>query len=71
MRLKLREFKKLEWIELMDVTSPLRTLEKKSCISGAKRKLGAKPIPMAAETGDEDGEEALDAEDDFKREMHL
>lgn len=55
----------------MDVTSPLRTLEKKSCISGAKRKLGAKPIPMAAETGDEDGEEALDAEDDFKREMHL
>ena len=56
----------------MDVASPLITLEKKSAVLGTKRrpKLGRKPTAMA-ETGDDDGEEAVDVEDDFKREMHL
>ena len=71
LRLKLKEVSsKLEWLESMDVTSPLRTLEKKSSISSTKRKLRIRPATLD-ETRNEDGEEAVDAEDDFKREMHL
>ena len=72
LKLKLGELKKLEWLELMEVSSPLVALEKKSTVVGTKRnpKLGRKPTALA-ETGDDDGEEVVDAEDDFKREMHL
>ena len=70
LRLKLGELKKLQWIELLEVSSPLTTLEMKAAIIGTKRKpkLGRKPTALA-ETGDDDGEEAVDVEDDFKREM--
>lgn len=54
----------------MDVTSQLRTLEKKPGASGDKRKHGIKSSAVV-EAGDGDSEEAVDPNDDFKREMHL